>query len=47
VTAAGYHGYIGIDYDGERLSERAGIERTKSLLERVRDQLGARAEHRG
>jgi sugar phosphate isomerase/epimerase len=47
VTGAGYHGYVGIEYDGERLSERAGIERTKSLLERVREQLGARAEHRG
>jgi L-ribulose-5-phosphate 3-epimerase len=47
VTAAGYHGYVGIAYDGERLSERAGIERTKSLLERVREQLSARVEHRG
>ncbi|MEO8184539.1 MAG: TIM barrel protein [Deltaproteobacteria bacterium] len=47
VTSAGYHGYVGINYEGERLSERAGIERTKSLLERVRDQLGARADHRG
>ena len=47
VASAGYHGYVGINYDGERLSERAGIERTKSLLERVRDQLGARADHRG
>jgi L-ribulose-5-phosphate 3-epimerase len=47
VASAGYHGYVGINYDGERLSERAGIERSKSLLERVRDQLGARADHRG
>lgn len=47
VKSAGYHGYVGINYDGERLSERAGIERTKSLLERVRDQLGARADQRG
>jgi sugar phosphate isomerase/epimerase len=47
VTAAGYHGYVGIKYDGERLSERAGIERTKALLERAREQLGARAERRG
>jgi len=47
VTGAGYHGYVSIAYDGERLSERAGIERTKSLLERVREQLGARTDHRG
>lgn len=47
VTAAGYHGYVGIKYDGERLSERAGIERTKALLERAREQLGARTERRG
>jgi L-ribulose-5-phosphate 3-epimerase len=47
VTAAGYHGYVGIEYDGERLSERAGIERTKLLLERVRDQLSARSDRRG
>lgn len=47
VTSAGYHGYVGIKYDGERLSERAGIERTKALLERVRDQLEARSDRRG
>ncbi|MEY2931569.1 MAG: hypothetical protein RL033_2318 [Pseudomonadota bacterium] len=47
VTGAGYHGYVGIKYDGERLSERAGIERTKALLERARGQLGARTERRG
>jgi sugar phosphate isomerase/epimerase len=47
VTAAGYHGYVGIKYDGERLSERAGIERTKALLEKAREQLGARTERRG
>ncbi len=47
VTTAGYHGYVGIKYDGERLSERAGIERTKALLERAREQLGARHERRG
>lgn len=47
VTAAGYHGYVGIKYDGERLSERAGIERTKALLERAREQLAARSERRG
>jgi L-ribulose-5-phosphate 3-epimerase len=43
VTDAGYHGYVGISYEGDRLSEQAGIERTKAILERVRDQLSARA----
>jgi hypothetical protein len=46
VTSAGYHGYVGIAYSGERLSERAGIERTKLLLERVQEQLSARGERR-
>ncbi|GAB4551763.1 MAG: sugar phosphate isomerase/epimerase [Phycisphaerales bacterium] len=39
VTAAGYRGYVGIEYEGERVSEHEGILRTKALLERVRDQL--------
>jgi sugar phosphate isomerase/epimerase len=47
VTSAGYHGYVGIAYTGDRLSERAGIERAKLLLERVRDQLSTRADRRG
>ena len=47
VTSAGYHGYVGIAYTGDRLSERAGIERARLLLERVREQLSTRAERRG
>jgi L-ribulose-5-phosphate 3-epimerase len=47
VTDAGYRGYVSIDYEGTRLSEQAGIERTKALLERVRDQLSSRADRRG
>ncbi len=47
VTSAGYHGYVGIAYSGDRLSERAGIERAKLLLERVREQLSTRGERRG
>ncbi len=39
VGAAGYRGYIGIEYEGERLSEPDGIRATKALLERVRDEL--------
>ena len=40
VLAAGYHGYVGIEYEGERLGEREGISATQALLERVRDELG-------
>jgi sugar phosphate isomerase/epimerase len=40
VVDAGYHGYVGIEYEGRKLSEDAGIRATKKLLERVHDQLG-------
>lgn len=43
VTDAGYHGYVGIEYEGKRLSEYAGIARTKRLLERSRATLASRA----
>jgi len=36
VTAAGFHGYVGIEYEGDTLPEREGIAATKRLLERVR-----------
>lgn len=36
VLDAGYRGYLGIDYEGERLSEPEGIRATKRLLEKVR-----------
>lgn len=36
VRDAGYRGYIGIEYEGERLSEPEGIRATKALLERLR-----------
>ena len=39
VLDAGYHGYIGIEYEGGGLSEVEGIRATKRLLERVRDTL--------
>jgi sugar phosphate isomerase/epimerase len=47
VRDAGYHGYVGIEYDGQRLSERTGIERTKALLERARGKLAERSVRRG
>ncbi|MEE9211743.1 MAG: sugar phosphate isomerase/epimerase family protein [Phycisphaeraceae bacterium] len=36
VLDAGYHGHVGIEYEGESLSEPDGIKATKTLLERVR-----------
>ncbi len=42
VTDAGYRGYVGIEYEGERLSEKEGILATKKLLERCRAYLANR-----
>ena len=39
VLDAGYHGYVGIEYEGSKLGETEGIIATRKLLERVRDQL--------
>jgi sugar phosphate isomerase/epimerase len=36
VTDAGYHGFVGIEYEGDRLSEPEGIKATKKLLESLR-----------
>jgi L-ribulose-5-phosphate 3-epimerase len=43
VLDAGYRGYVGIEYEGETLSEAEGVEKTKALLSRVRDELSAAA----
>ncbi|HUR20843.1 MAG TPA: sugar phosphate isomerase/epimerase family protein [Vicinamibacterales bacterium] len=40
VVDAGYHNWVGIEYEGEKLPEREGILKTKQLLERVREELG-------
>ncbi len=39
VMDAGYHGYVGIEYEGGKLSESDGIKATKKLLVKVREQL--------
>ena len=39
VKDAGYRGYVGIEYEGEKLSEPDGIRATKKLLEKVRTEL--------
>ncbi|RIK87448.1 MAG: xylose isomerase [Planctomycetota bacterium] len=43
VLDAGYHGYVGIEWEGDQPGEREGILLTKQLLERVRDELSAKA----
>jgi hydroxypyruvate isomerase len=35
VKDAGYQGFIGIEYEGSKLSEHEGILATKKLLEQV------------
>ncbi|MCP4932526.1 MAG: sugar phosphate isomerase/epimerase, partial [Candidatus Marinimicrobia bacterium] len=37
VLDSGYNGYVGIEYEGSKLDEMAGIQATKDLLEKVRD----------
>ncbi len=39
VLDAGYHGYVGIEYEGSKLSEPDGIRATKKLLEKVRAEM--------
>jgi L-ribulose-5-phosphate 3-epimerase len=39
VLDAGYHGRVGIEYEGNRLSEPEGIKASKKLVERVRAEL--------
>jgi hypothetical protein len=46
VIDAGYHSWVGIEYEGERLPEREGILATQRLLERVREELGGKGAAR-
>lgn len=39
VIDAGYRGYVGVEYEGNKLSEYDGIKATKKLLESVREKL--------
>jgi L-ribulose-5-phosphate 3-epimerase len=36
VSDAGYHGFVGIEYEGDRLGDPEGIRATKKLLESLR-----------
>jgi len=35
IKDSGFHGYLGIEYEGEKASEEEGIRKTKALLEKV------------
>lgn len=37
VLDAGYSGFVGVEYEGDKHSEEDGIKLTKALLERIRD----------
>lgn len=39
VHAAGYSGHLGIEYEGEKLSERDGVKATLALIEKVMAEL--------
>jgi L-ribulose-5-phosphate 3-epimerase len=39
VLDAGYHGFLGIEYEGDGLDEETGVQKTKDLLVRVREEL--------
>jgi len=41
VLDAGYHGYVGIEWEGAEPSEMEGVRLTLNLLKRVRDELAA------
>ncbi len=44
VLDAGYRGFVGIEYEGTKMSEPDGIKATKKLLERVHDELSKKAK---
>jgi sugar phosphate isomerase/epimerase len=41
VLDAGYHGYVGIEWEGETPSETEGVKLTQKLLERIRNRLSS------
>ncbi len=42
VQDAGFHGFVGIEYSGTKISEDDGVRATKKLLEKVREELSAK-----
>src|SRR5262249_21119473 len=43
VLDANYHSFVGIEYEGDRMSESDGVRASKKLLERVHQELLAKA----
>jgi L-ribulose-5-phosphate 3-epimerase len=39
VVGAGFHSWMGIEFEGQRLAEKDGVLKTKALLERIRTEL--------
>lgn len=35
IQDSGFHGYLGIEYEGEKVSEEEGVRKTKALIEKV------------
>jgi sugar phosphate isomerase/epimerase len=42
VLDARYNGFVGIEYEGDKMSEPDGIRATKKLLEKVNEELSKR-----
>ena len=42
VLDAGYHGYVGVEYEGSGLDEFEGVKKNKKLLEKVRSELATK-----
>lgn len=40
IKKAGFNGYIGIEYEGNKLSEEEGVRKTKALLEKAAKETG-------
>ncbi len=47
VEKHGYHGYVGIEYEGGKIGEMEGIQKSKELLERVAKKLAMPAKKAG
>ena len=47
VLAAGFHAWLGIEYEGDRLGEREGVAKTKALLERIATEMQGDAHRYG
>jgi len=39
VAGAGYSGYVGIEYEGEQLSEEDGVRATRDLLRKIQNEM--------